>query len=113
MPMILAAAGAIILLVAGVLLLSNRSSSASTAGSTAALPDSHNEEGIPYPDVPRISLAETKARFDAGAALVVDVRSQDDYNAAHIPEAISLPLAELEARYRELPQDAEIVTYCT
>lgn len=111
--MILVAIGAIVLLVAGVLLLSNSSSPASTAGPATALPDSHNEEGIPYPDVPRISLAETKARFDAGAALIVDVRSQNDYNTAHIPEAISLPLADLEARYRELPQDAEIITYCT
>lgn len=112
-PIILIIAGAIFLLVMGLLLLANSSRPASTTDAAAALPDSHNEEGIPYPEVSRISLAETKTRFDAGAALIVDVRSQQDYNSAHIPEAISLPLADLETRYRELPQNVEIITYCT
>jgi rhodanese-related sulfurtransferase len=61
--------------------------------------------------VPRISLAEAQARYDDGTALFVDVRGQEEYDTAHIPDAISLPLADLEARYQELPQDAEIITY--
>jgi rhodanese-related sulfurtransferase len=77
------------------------------------LPDSPAEADLPYPDVPRVSLAETKAAAEAGTALIVDVRSQNDYNAGHIPTAISLPIDDLEARYGELPQDAEIITYCT
>jgi len=41
----------------------------------------------------------------------VDVRAQEEYDTAHIPNAILLPMADLEARYQELPQDAEIITY--
>ncbi|MGA9348132.1 MAG: rhodanese-like domain-containing protein [Anaerolineae bacterium] len=72
---------------------------------------SRQADQVSYPEVPRISLAEAKARYDAGTALFVDVRAQEEYDTAHIPNAISLPLADLEARYQELPQDAEIITY--
>lgn len=75
--------------------------------------DSHDAQGIPYPEVPRISLAEAKARYDARTALFVDVRSQGEYDTAHIPNAKLLPLADLQTRYRELPTNQEILTYCT
>jgi 3-mercaptopyruvate sulfurtransferase SseA len=97
-------------LLIGALALFNTDRPSSTAG---ALPDSHNEEGIPYPEVPRLPLEEAKARFEAGTAIFVDVRSRGAYERAHIANAISLPLADLQARYRELPRDAEILTYCT
>jgi hypothetical protein len=123
-PLILAALSGVILIVAGVLALINSNRSAATpstvrpaatlsSGAAAALPDSHNEEGIPYPKVPRISPTDAKAAVDAGTAVIVDVRSQGEYDTAHVSTAISLPLADLEARYQELPQDAEIITYCT
>ena len=80
---------------------------------TSSVPDSHSEEGIPYPQVPRILPVEARARYDAGTAIFVDVRTQGEFETAHIPNAISLPLADLDARYRELPREAEIITYCT
>ena len=83
-----------------------------SADSAAGL-DVHDEEGIPFPDVPRLALADAKARFDDGSALFVDVRDLDAYAAAHIPNSLSLPLGEIESRYQELPKDAEIITYCT
>lgn len=79
----------------------------------STLPDSHDEQGIPNPEVPRIPLAEAKTRHDVGTALFVDVRTQGEYDTAHIANAISLPLDDLQVRYRELPGDAEIITYCT
>lgn len=33
--------------------------------------------------------------------------------AAHVPGAIALPLTELETGHGQLPQNAEIITYCT
>ena len=81
------------------------------AGTAAA--DVHDEDGIPYPTVRRIAVAEAKARYDAGQATFVDVRDAEAYAAAHIPESLSLPLANLEAGAPPLPKDAEIITYCT
>ena len=80
-----------------------------TATATPALPVT----SIPYPEVPRLSVAEDKAHYDAGTALFVDVRSAEAFSRGHIARAISLPLSELEWRYKELPRDATIVTVCT
>ena len=47
-----------------------------------------------------------------GAVTVLDVRPPDEYAAAHIPGAISMPFGEIEQRLDELPSDGEIVAYC-
>lgn len=78
-----------------------------------AIADVHDEDGIPYPDVQRITVADARARYDAGQATFVDVRDTEAYAAAHIPESLLLPLAELEAGIHSLSRDAEIITYCT
>lgn len=60
-----------------------------------------------------IGCDELLARMKAGEPLVVvDVRPVEEYQAAHVAGAVSIPLEELEQRLRELPQDREIVAYC-
>ena len=66
-----------------------------------------------WPEIARISAEETKARVDAGTAVVVDVRSAEEYAAAHISGAVSIPLGEIQARSGELNPNVEIITYCT
>ena len=68
---------------------------------------------LPYPDVPRISVAETWDGMQAGQVLLVDVRSQESYNFLHATGATSIPEGEIEARLEELPRDRDIVLYCT
>lgn len=70
-------------------------------------------DGLPFPDVPRISVADARAAAEAGNAIIVDVRSRGQYAASHIPGALLIPLDEFETRYSELPQNAQILTYCT
>jgi rhodanese-related sulfurtransferase len=52
------------------------------------------------------------ARVQAGEVTVLDVRPVEEYRAAHIAGAVSMPLKELEARLGRLPLDREIVAYC-
>lgn len=60
-----------------------------------------------------ISARELRARLRNGDALVVvDVRPADEYDAGHLPGAVSIPLAELKKRLRELPKNREVVAYC-
>lgn len=60
-----------------------------------------------------IGAEELLARLKGGEPLVVvDVRPADEYAAAHISGAVSIPLPELERRLRELPRDREVVAYC-
>lgn len=66
-------------------------------------------------EVPRVPLEQAKAAIDSGAAIVVDVRPAESYQASHIPGAISIPLAEIEANPTGLKLDKNqwIITYCT
>ncbi len=69
--------------------------------------------GLPYPEVPRISVEDARQRLDNGETVFVDVRGADQYAVAHIAGAISVPLDALESRSRDLAKDSEIITYCT
>jgi rhodanese-related sulfurtransferase/DNA-binding transcriptional ArsR family regulator len=44
--------------------------------------------------------------------VIIDVRPTEEYEAGHIPGAVSIPLAELADRMGELPTDADVVAYC-
>jgi rhodanese-related sulfurtransferase/DNA-binding transcriptional ArsR family regulator len=44
--------------------------------------------------------------------ILLDVRPPEEYQAGHLPQALSIPVEELEARLSELPLDKEIVAYC-
>ena len=47
-----------------------------------------------------------------GELVVLDVRPADEFLAAHLPFARSIPLDELKTRLSELPKDRAIVAYC-
>lgn len=60
-----------------------------------------------------ITAEELVARLKGGdPPVVVDVRPAQEYAAAHVVGAVSIPLSELERRLGELPRDREIVAYC-
>lgn len=44
--------------------------------------------------------------------VVIDVRPREEYDAGHFPSAVSMPQAELEDRYVEIPDGARVVVYC-
>ena len=51
-------------------------------------------------------------RLHAGEVTVLDVRPAEEYRAAHIAGAVSVPLQELREHLGSLPVDREIVAYC-
>lgn len=51
-------------------------------------------------------------RVRVGEVTVLDVRPAEEFRAGHLPRALSVPLADLEARMKDLPKDREIVAYC-
>src|SRR6267143_1425616 len=60
--------------------------------------------------VTRVELLRRLKRGDD--VVVLDVRPTEEFTAGHLPSAISIPLAELHRRLRELPRDKEVVAYC-
>ena len=49
---------------------------------------------------------------DASQTVVLDVRSQEGFDAGHIPGAVHIPFEELPRRLKELPKNRNIVAYC-
>lgn len=63
-------------------------------------------------DFQRISVDDLVERMSKGEVLLLDVRPMVEFQAGHLPEAVSIPLDELEQRLDELPPDKLIVAYC-
>lgn len=59
-----------------------------------------------------VSLEELRRLLREGGVTVLDVRPRGEYEAAHIPGALSIPVAELARRLDEVPKDQEIIAYC-
>jgi len=51
-------------------------------------------------------------RVRSGEVTILDVRPVEEYEAGHIPGALSMPIADLKARWADLPKDREVVAYC-
>lgn len=64
-------------------------------------------------DVEELTRKELWRRLKSKDKLVVlDVRPYEEYEAGHIPGAVSIPLEELKKRIKELPRSKQIVAYC-
>jgi hypothetical protein len=49
-------------------------------------------------ELEKISVDELQARLRSGDVILIDVRPREEYQAGHLPGAISIPLGELEPR---------------
>ncbi|WP_141992092.1 metalloregulator ArsR/SmtB family transcription factor [Bacillus sp. B4EP4a] len=59
-----------------------------------------------------ISLSEIKDRMDKGEVILLDVRPMEEYEEAHIPGAVSMPIEELSEKLSTLPSNCDVVAYC-
>ena len=69
----------------------------------------------PVVEYKKISAADAKARMDSGDEIIIlDVRTQEEYDAAHIAGAILIPNETIVDKQPELLPDlnAEILVYC-
>ena len=55
---------------------------------------------------------ETFAEAHAAGATVLDVRNPDEYETAHVPGAVLIPLGELAERQDEVPQADPLYVIC-
>ncbi|WP_433381199.1 ArsR/SmtB family transcription factor [Streptosporangium sp. CA-115845] len=63
-------------------------------------------------DVEPVSRPQLAEMLDAGEVLVIDVRPEAEFEAGHIPGALSIPHDQVATRLSELPRDKTIVAYC-
>jgi hypothetical protein len=67
----------------------------------------------PADGVRRVTIVELKDLLAKNEAVVIDVRNEESYKAAHIKGSKLIPEAEVAKRSNELPTDKLIVTYCS
>ena len=59
-----------------------------------------------------VSLTELRRLVRSGEVTVIDVRPREEYEAGHIPGALSVPVSELPRRLEEIPKSREVIAYC-
>jgi rhodanese-related sulfurtransferase/predicted transcriptional regulator len=59
-----------------------------------------------------VTLADLRRRIELGEIMLIDVRPRAEYDAAHIPGAVSIPIEELEEKLASLPTNCDVVAYC-
>ena len=70
---------------------------------------------MPGASAPKRTPQEVRALLDSGAAVtLLDVRTEDEFAAGHIPGAVCLPVDALSVRAAAMLPDkeAEILVYC-
>src|SRR4051812_10052447 len=61
--------------------------------------------------MPEVSASQAKQIIEAGAT-VVDVRTDVEFEAGHIPRAGHIPVADLQQRSGEFDKDRAVLLYC-
>lgn len=59
-----------------------------------------------------LARTELLERVREGLVTVLDVRPPEEYAAGHVPGAVNIPLARLEAELGNLDREHEVVAYC-
>jgi len=62
----------------------------------------------------RLGIKQLAARDMDGkkGVMLIDVRTDKEYNTGHIPGAVHIPLADVGAKAKKIKKDKEIVVYC-
>jgi rhodanese-related sulfurtransferase len=75
---------------------------------SARHPESSGQEVAMFPPaVPSLTVPDVEPD-----AMFLDVREPREWEAGHIEGALHIPLADVPARYGEIPPDTEVVVVC-
>jgi len=69
----------------------------------------HRLKGV---DAPEVTTADLAAAHEAGGAVVLDVRNDDEWVTGRVPGAIHIPLDQLGARQNEVPEAGRVYVVC-
>ena len=59
-----------------------------------------------------LTIDDLLARSKKEKILLIDVRPTEEFEAGHIPDAVSIPLDQLKKRMKDLPKGKTIIAYC-
>lgn len=114
MPVVLIGAGLLLMVVAAVLLFSNTPGSSAVVQPTIppALANA-SATATAVASVVRIQPTEADTARQSAAAVILDVRSVEEFAQSHISGAINIPYNEIASRIGELDPNQPVIAYCT
>ena len=59
-----------------------------------------------------VTISDLMQRLKTKIIILLDIRPAEEYNAGHLPEAISAPIKSLPSILKKLPKYKEYVAYC-
>lgn len=59
-----------------------------------------------------VSINEALKMWQNKSAIIIDIRTPEEYNAGHIPGVPLIPLDQLGARSAEIPKDQKVLLIC-
>ena len=62
--------------------------------------------------VRRISEQDSFRLANNGSAVIVDVRSNSQYQLGHIKGSVNIPRSQIVSRFKEIPAGKVVITYC-
>lgn len=65
-----------------------------------------------FGELQTLSIDEVLSKMEDGSIILLDVRPADEFEAGHIPGAVSVPLGELNDFLQTLPKGIQIAAYC-
>lgn len=69
---------------------------------------------IPRPvEADRISLEDAKKEYDAGTAVMIDVRTAEVFAAERIKGAVNVPFEAVASSIDKLPKGKKLIIYCS
>jgi rhodanese-related sulfurtransferase len=74
--------------------------------------DAWKAAGLETDQIDRISPEEFASRFEAGKSMVIDVRKEGEYEAEHVEDAYSKPLAYINTWTKDLQPDQHFFMHC-
>jgi rhodanese-related sulfurtransferase len=63
-------------------------------------------------DQPSVTRRDLARELGKKHLVILDVRPREEFDAGHLPGAVSAPLKELARHMRRLPKDRQIIVYC-
>ncbi len=58
------------------------------------------------------TISDLLQRMKTKKIILLDIRPVEEYNAGHLPDAMSVPIEELPAILKKLPKSKEYVAFC-
>jgi rhodanese-related sulfurtransferase len=59
-----------------------------------------------------IDSSQAKALIDKGGVFLLDVRTPDEYQQAHLQGAVLIPVDQVGKRFGEIPKERTVLVYC-